>query len=114
MVALSSTSLRLSWTTLSNDAWNGERTGFKIVVVEVETNNMTSIITLPNSAATQYTVSSLHPYYSYRCRIVAYNSAGNGPFSSPRTIRLPPDSTLDDRNEVKPVHFKLKCVGVWF
>ena len=90
---MSPTVLNLIWTSPPEAEWNGDRRGFRIVLVEVETNT-TQQFTVADVTATSYRMSSLHPFYNYECRIVAYNSAGRGPFSSTVTARLPEDGIV--------------------
>ena len=77
--SVTSRSLVLSWATLRAEEWNGNRGGFILDIVELKSNR--SIITR-NISTTSSVISSLHPSYSYLCKIAAYNSAGTGPFSS--------------------------------
>ena len=90
MTADSPRVLNLRWTSPPEAEWNGERGGFRILLVETETNTQRRI-TLPNSGATSYRIANLHPFYSYTCRIAAYNSAGTGPYSATVSAMLPPD-----------------------
>lgn len=78
VVVLDSRSLRLSWTPLPAEHQNGEVLGYSITLVAVETG------TAPqhNSSSTSLTISELHPYYTYQCRVAAFNSAGMGPFTA--------------------------------
>ena len=90
LIAAGSSAANLMWTSLPAEDWNGDRRGFIITLVEVETGQTQSNHTLRNSAATSYLISTLHPFYNYRCRIAAFNSAGTGPFSDMATVMLPP------------------------
>ena len=78
VVVLDSRSLRLSWTPLPADHQNGEVLGYSITLVAVETGTASQ----HNSSSTSLTISELHPYYTYQCRVAAFNSAGIGPFTA--------------------------------
>ena len=86
--AASSTVLDLRWVSPSNEEWNGERRGFRVVLVEVESNRRETSFTIDNSRATSHRIPSLHPAYNYQCRIAAFNSAGTGPYSDTVTATL--------------------------
>lgn len=82
--------LNLMWASPPADDWNGDRRGFEIVLVELESSQNQMNYTLRNSAATSYMISSLHPFYNYQCHIAAFNSAGTGPFSDTVAVMLSP------------------------
>ena len=54
------------------------------MITEVETGTITTLFT----EATNLTVNSLHPYYTYSC-IVAAETTGLGPYSHPVDVQLP-------------------------
>ena len=78
VVVLDSRSLRLSWNPLPAEHQNGEVLGYSITITAVETWTSSQY----NSTSKSLTISELHPYYTYRCRVAAFNSAGVGPFTT--------------------------------
>ena len=70
-------SLRLSWTPPPSDQQNGEILGYTVTVANVETGREEE----SNTTSTSYSPSSLHPYYTYQCKVAAFTSVGLGPFS---------------------------------
>lgn len=85
-----SNGLRINWVSLPSSDWNGDRQGFRITILESESGQTTNLL-LRNSAATSFRVLSLHPFYTYHCRVAAFNSAGTGPYSDNVTLTLPQD-----------------------
>lgn len=83
-VSKNSTSLTLSWNPPLFEDTNGLIQYYAILVTEVDTN--TSLPPM-NSFTTQITLSSLHPYYVYKCKVAAYTT-GIGPYTSPITVQL--------------------------
>lgn len=70
--------LRLSWTPPPSGQQNGEIQGYTVEIDNEETGSEL----LSNTTSTSLSVSSLHPYYTYQCRVAAFNSVGLGPFSN--------------------------------
>ena len=70
-------SLRLSWTPPPSNQQNGEILGYTVTVANVETGREEE----SNTTSTSYLASSLHPYYTYQCKVAAFTSIGLGPFS---------------------------------
>ena len=70
-------SLRLSWTPPPSNQQNGEILGYTVTVSNVETGREEE----SNTTSTSYLASSLHPYYTYQCKVAAFTSVGLGPFS---------------------------------
>ena len=89
ITATNSRVMLIRWTALQDEQWNGNRVGFRIEITELESGRVRHL-TIHNSAATSTIVSSLHPYYTYRCRIAAYNIIGTGPYAS-MSITMPQD-----------------------
>ena len=78
VVVLDSRSLRLSWNPLAAEHQNGDVLGYRITITAVETGTASQY----NSTSTSLTISELHPYYTYQCKVAAFNSAGVGPFTT--------------------------------
>jgi receptor-type tyrosine-protein phosphatase Q len=72
-----STSFTLYWTQPLYEERNGIVVEYHITVLEQETN----IITQHTTTANAFTLSSLHPAYTYSCSIAAY-TVGLGPFTA--------------------------------
>ena len=86
IMALSSTSLSVSWDPPSFDSQNGIITEYRINITELETGNVISLI----SFNTFITVQFLHPYYTYVCVVSAVTNA-EGPPSEEVVITTPQD-----------------------
>ena len=80
--ATGSTSLSLNWSPLPSQYHNGRVRNYHVNVLNAITNDLTQFTT--NN--TQLTVSSLHPYSTYRCTVAAVTVA-QGPQSIPIMIQ---------------------------
>ena len=87
--AQSSKSLTITWNAYEDEEWNGNHGGFKIEITEMESGEVMNI-TIHSSSASSKTVHSLHPYYTYECRIAAFNVQGTGPYAE-AILQLPQD-----------------------
>ena len=76
-----STSISLSWDPPPLPHRNGRIQNYSIYVYEVETGTQTQ----HTSTNLLITIYSLHPYYSYKCKVAAY-TIGEGNRSQPVTI----------------------------
>ena len=81
VVTVTSTTIKLSWLPPPSNSHNGIIRSY--VVTLQETNTGTTLYY--NVTDTEITVSSLHPYYSYECRIAAV-TVSTGPFSTALTV----------------------------
>ena len=81
VITVTSTTIKLSWLSPPSNSHNGIIRSY--VVTLQETNTGTTLYY--NVTDTEITVSSLHPYYSYECRIAAV-TVSTGPFSTALTI----------------------------
>ena len=88
--ATSSTSLRLEWTVPENSTHNGVIRSYTVVLEEQETG---LLLTYQEAGGTVREVSSLHPYYVYKCQVQAFTVA-HGPLSEPVYI-----TTFEDSKE---------------
>ncbi len=86
IVALSSTSLSVSWDPPALDSQNGIITEYRINITELETGNVISLI----SFNTFITVQFLHPYYTYVGVVSAVTNA-EGPSSEELVVTTPQD-----------------------
>ncbi len=89
IIATSPRTIVIRWSVLADEEWNGNSIGFKIEIIEAESGS-TRLRTVGNRAATSTTISSLKPYYTYHCRLAAFNSVGTGPYVN-NSITLPQD-----------------------
>ena len=78
VVVVDSRSLRLSWNPPPEEDQNGAVLGYSITITAVRTGTKLQY----NSTSTSLTVSELHPYYTYRCRVAARTTFGMGPFTT--------------------------------
>ena len=83
---MSSTTITLSWDPPPSDQINGYIRHYVITVTESET----ALEFEEQSNYTQVTVQSLHPYYTYTCRVAAVTT-GPGPYIGNLTIQSPED-----------------------
>ncbi|XGW31029.1 hypothetical protein V3C99_009748 [Haemonchus contortus] len=75
--------------------------GYKIFVYVSETASEAVVLTMPisrlsNPERPSARIDGLRLMYMYTIQIAGYNSGGIGPLSPPRTIRLGPQSSIDD------------------
>lgn len=85
-MALTSTSIAISWDPPDLDSQNGIITEYRINITELETGNVISLI----SFNTLITVQFLHPYYTYVCVVSAVTNE-EGPSSEELVITTPQD-----------------------
>ena len=83
--ATSTSVMLLLWNPPAFDSTNGIFQHYVITVLEQETGNTTQITT----TNTNYTMTGLHPYYTYMCGVSAVTVA-NGPQAFV-TIQMPED-----------------------
>ena len=79
-VAISSTSIRLTWEPPRPEDQNGVIQGYNITIIEVVTG---STMYFRNGMNFILTVNSLHPYYTYQCSVSA-ETIGPGPAAKVR------------------------------
>ena len=78
--------MTLFWDLPPFDQINGYIRHYIVVVTERETASEF----LEQPTTTQVTLQSLHPYYTYTCRVAAVTT-GPGPYTGNFTIQLPED-----------------------
>ena len=69
---------------------NGDIREYRVNVTEEETGRVFQFST----NTTSITIGSLHPYYTYNCKVVAV-TIGLGPFSTVITLRTAEDGRFD-------------------
>ena len=79
-IAISSTSIRLTWEPPRPEDQNGVIQAYNITIIEVVTG---STVYFRNGMNFILTVNSLHPYYTYQCSISA-ETIGPGPAAKVR------------------------------
>ena len=94
-ISMSSTTITLSWDPPLSDQTNGYIQHYVITVTEHETTSEIQ----EQSNYTQVTLQSLHPYYTYTCRVAAVTT-GSGPYTGNITIQLPEDGKISLNNNV--------------
>jgi len=85
-VAVSSSSLSLSWHPPPPEHENGLIRQYIVNITEVATGRIFQHTTPTNSLL----VSLLHPYYTYQWTVSAY-TVGNGPYTNLSTVTTPED-----------------------
>ena len=85
MVATSATSLFLSWNELPLADRNGVIREYTVHLTNVATGEDTEY----SAVAESYTITNLHPDYTYRGKVAAVTVVGAGPYSPPLEVRLP-------------------------
>ena len=85
-VAVSSSSIRITWAAPLEEEQNGVIRSYYINVTEVPTGNMFEIIAHGDETITM--VDMLHPYYVYECAVAAY-TIGLGPAAYAQTLTYP-------------------------
>ena len=101
MTAEDSTTLNFSWQPPVNGSTNGVIQCYIINITEVNTDISFQLETTADILF--IVVSNLHPYYQYRC-IVAAETVGLGPFSTPVIMELPEygNTTVNSRPAIMP------------
>ena len=82
---LSSRAVLVSWRPPTVGKQNGIIITYTIILVELLTN--TTLTYEQGGNISELTVDELHPYYEYKCSIVAATQVGNGPFTGSVTVR---------------------------
>ena len=85
--------MTLSWDLPPFDQINGHVRHYIVVVTERETASEFQ----EQPTNTQVTIQSLHPYYTYICRVAAVTT-GPGPYTGNLTIQLPEDGKISLNN----------------
>ena len=88
---MNSTTITLSWDPPTSDQTNGYIRHYVVAVTEHDT----TFAFQEQSNYTQVTLQSLHPYYTYTCRVAAVTT-GTGPYTGNITIQLPEDGKTTD------------------
>ena len=73
MVAISSTSIRLTWAAPLPEEVNGVITSYRITITEIEGGEVLQQTT--SASDSLIVVHSLRPYYTYQCTIAAFTVA---------------------------------------
>ena len=89
VISMNSTTLTLSWDPPPFHQINGYIRHYIVVVTEHETTSEFQ----EQPTNTQVTIQSLHPYYTYACRVAAVTT-GPGPYTGNLTIQLPEDGKI--------------------
>ena len=74
---LTSTLITLNWSPVPAEHLNGVLLFYLVEVTEVITNRTWTFHALQDPI----NIGPLHPYYTYRCRLAAFNTIGVGPFT---------------------------------
>ena len=85
-VAVSSSSIRITWTAPLEEEQNGIIRSYHISVVELPTGFLREIVAHGDESIE--IVNNLHPYYLYECAVAAY-TVGLGPAAFAQTLTLP-------------------------
>ena len=91
VISMNSTTITLSWDPPTSDQTNGYIRHYVVAVTEHDT----TLAFQEQSNNTQVTLQSLHPYYTYTCRVAAVTT-GTGPYTGNITIQLPEDGKTTD------------------
>lgn len=83
--ALDYMTLQLTWQPPVTGLQNGLIREYHLTITEVETGMITNYTALGTQS---YTVTSLHPFYTYLCTVAAY-TIGLGPYTAPISIQMP-------------------------
>ena len=94
MISFNSKTITLSWEPPPSDQTNGYIEHYVVTVTELETASEFQ----DQSNYTQVTLQSLHPYYTYTCRVAAVTT-GPGPYTGNLTIQLPEDGKPNSNNK---------------
>ena len=90
-IFVNSTTITLFWDPPPSDQINGYIRHYLVVVTEHETVSEFQV----QSNSTQVTLQSLHPYYTYTCRVAAVTT-GPGPYTRNITVQLLEDGEFTE------------------
>ena len=94
VVAISSTSIRLTWAAPLAEDQNGVITSYRITVTEIESGEVLQRTT--SASDSLLIISSLHPHFTYHCAIAAYTIAiGTETFAEVTTLQEGNQCTLN-------------------
>ncbi|XP_064623842.1 protein sidekick-2-like isoform X2 [Lineus longissimus] len=85
--AVNETAVRVRWTPLPVQDWNGLPKGYKISYRSKDLNNSYTEVSLENSNGNGYLLTGLQEWTMYEVRLRAYNIIGNGPYSPVKSDR---------------------------
>ena len=86
---IDSRTLSFIWEEPLEELRNGIIQQYHVNITEVDTGRQFQLV----SSTTSTSVSSLHPYYTYRLSVSAF-TIGGGPFSEPQMITTPEDGRV--------------------
>ena len=85
VMAVSSVSIRLTWVSPLPEDLNGVLVSYRVTIMEAETEAVFQQTTAFDTNS--LVVSSLHPYYKYRCSVAAFTVAfGPNAYAEVRTL----------------------------
>ncbi|XP_039630055.1 protein sidekick-1 isoform X2 [Polypterus senegalus] len=84
---LTANQLEVSWEPPPVETQNGNIQGYKVYYWETDVQNETEKLKILFLPETSVRLKNLTSYTSYSVKITAFNAAGDGPFSEPRTCR---------------------------
>ena len=90
-IFVNSTTVTLSWDPPPSDQINGYIRHYSVVVTEHETASEFQ----EQPTNTRVMLQSLHPYYTYTCRVAAVTT-GPGPYTGNITVQLPEDGEFTE------------------
>ena len=90
-IFVNSTTVTLSWDPPPSDQINGYIRHYSVVVTEHETASEFQ----EQPTNTRVMLQSLHPYYTYTCRVAAVTT-GAGPYTGNITVQLPEDGEFTE------------------
>ena len=85
VIPISSTVLLTTWSPPAAEEQNGLLTGYVVELTEVVSGRTRT----NHTTETSLQWDSLHPYYTYQCRVAARTEAGNGPYTPLTPVTMP-------------------------
>ncbi|XP_076339933.1 protein sidekick-like isoform X2 [Tachypleus tridentatus] len=90
-MVISSTEIEVSWKAPNKSKQNGDLLGYKISYREKKQSVQEGHIEVLPSSTNQLFISELKKYTQYVIQVLAFNPAGDGPWSKPITVRTKED-----------------------
>lgn len=95
---LSSTTIQVTWNEVPHIERNGIITGYQVEYTQTAFHKENVLVWRLDEPALNTTISNLHEYTTYIIRVLAFTSAGPGPYSNETVATTFEDSKCNAKN----------------